>query len=241
MYSGYNLQGIIRRNTINTLHQFEKFGYYAQNVGNMNTHGYKQVRFDDVLNEQGYVTGAPRTNHAQGSYQITQNPLDIAIKGAGYIPVTSAGGEIYYTRDGSFTLNEEGYIMTTVGDIVAGGIKIDATSVKTEIRPNGEVYTYKDLAGEGEYCGTIPLVQFPNPEGLKDVGKNRYATTEKCGEPVLIQDHNRIAQYGIERSNVDIFAQVNDIMRLNTSLLASTTLMQTVGDMYDKAINITGN
>ena len=55
---------------------------------------------------------------------------------------------------------------------------------------------------------------------------------------MLIQDHKRIAQYGIERSNVDIFATVDEIMRLNTSLLASTTLMKAVGDMYDKAINI---
>ena len=110
MYSGYNLQGIIRRGTINTMHMFEKFGHYSQNVGNMNNNGYKAVRFDDVLNEQGYVTGAIRTNHAQGSFQLTQSPLDIAIKGAGYIPVTSAGGypagvvkRVYVVRKGNIT------------------------------------------------------------------------------------------------------------------------------------------
>lgn len=238
MYSGYNLQGIMRRSTINTLHMFEKFGYYSQNIGNANTYGYKAMRFDDVLNEQGYVSAAIRTDHAQGSFQLTENPLDVGIKGAGFIPVTSAGGEIYYTRDGSFTLDKEGYLMTTSGDVVGGGIQIDATSVKVEIRPNGEVYTYKDLAEEPEYKGTIPLVQFANPDGLKAVGKNRYEVTENCGEPVLIEGHTRIAQYGIERSNVDIFASVNEIMRLNTSLLASTSLMKTVGDMYNKAINI---
>ena len=228
----------MRRSTINTLHQFEKFGYYSQNIANANTHGYKAMRFDDILDEQGYVSGAIRTNHAQGSFQLTQNPLDIGIKGPGYMPVTSVGGEIYYTRDGSFTLNKDGYLVTTTGDLVGGGIRIDATSVKTEIRPNGEVYTYTGPSSEGEYCGTIPLVQFANPEGLEEVGKNRYRATENSGEIVLIQDHNRIAQYGIERSNVDIFATVDEIMRLNTSLLASTSLMKAVGDMYDKAINI---
>ena len=93
MYSGYNLQGIMRRSTINTLHQFEKFGYHSQNIANANTHGYKAMRFDDVLDEQGYVSGAIRTNHAQGSFQLTQNPLDVGIKGPGYMPVTSVGGE----------------------------------------------------------------------------------------------------------------------------------------------------
>lgn len=228
----------MRRSTINTLHQFEKFGYYSQNIANANTHGYKSVRFDDVLDEQGYVSGAIRTNHGQGSFQLTQNPLDIGLKGPGYIPVTSVGGEIYYTRDGSFTLNKDGYLITTSGDLVGGGIRIDATSVKTEIRPNGEVYTYKDPSDEGQYCGTIPLVQFANPEGLEEVGKNRYRATENSGEIVLVESHDRIAQYGIERSNVDIFASVDEIMRLNTSLLASTSLMKAVSDMYDKAINI---
>lgn len=238
MYNGYNLQGIIRRNVVNTMHQFEKFGYYSQNIGNAYTHGYKAIRFDDVLDEQGYVSGALRTNHAQGAFQITQNPLDVGIKGAGFIPITSLGGEIYYTRDGSFALDKNGYLVTTSGDLVGGGIRIDASSAKVEIRKNGEVYTYKDPSSEGVYCGTIPLVQFANPDGLEECGKNRYSATEKSGEISLVEDHNRIAQYGIERSNVDIFATVDELMRLNTSLLASTSLMSAIGDMYDKAINI---
>ena len=141
-------------------------------------------------------------------------------------------GRLYAATNGGLRYSDDG---AATWNTAVEGV---ATSVKTEIRPNGEVYTYKDVAGEGEYCGTIPLVQFANPEGLEEVGKNRYRATEQSGEIVLIQDHNRIAQYGIERSNVDIFASVDEIMRLNTSLLASTSLMKAVGDMYDKAINI---
>ena len=51
-------------------------------------------------------------------------------------------------------------------------------------------------------------------------------------------DHNRICQYKLERSNVDVFSHVTDIMRVNASLLASTTLMGAIDQMYEKAINI---
>ncbi len=238
MYSGYNLQGIIRRNVVNAMNQFEKFGYYSQNIGNANTYGYKAMRFDDVLDEQGYVSATVRTDHRQGSTQITNNQFDIAVRGPGFIPVTGDDGQIYYTRDGSMNLNKDGYLVTKVGDLVGSGIRIDGTVVKTEIRKNGDVYTYQDKSKEGEYQGTIPLVQFVNPDGLKEVGKNRYMTTENSGQVTLIQNHDRIGQFQIERSNTDIFASVDEIMRLNTSLLASTSLTKAIGDMYDKAINI---
>ena len=169
---------------------------------------------------------------------MTQAPLDVAINGPGFIPVTSEGGEIYYTRDGSFSLGKDGILMNSNNDIVGAGIQIPADSIKVEIRDNGDVYTYKKLPGDGEFQGTIPLVIFQNPEGLKEAGNNRWEKTENSGEETLVTDHSRICQYKLERSNVDIFSHVNDIMRVNSSLLASTTLMSAIDQMYEKAINI---
>ncbi len=239
MTSGYNLQGLIRRNTINALTQFDKMGYYSENISNWSTNGYKAVRFEEILGENGYSRAVIRTDHSNGSIQVTKAPLDVAIDGPGFIPVTSSGGEIYYTRDGSFSLGKDGILMNSNNDIVGAGIQIPADSIKVEIKENGDVYTYKKLPGDGEFQGTIPLVIFQNPEGLKEVGNNRWQKTEIAGEETLVTDHNRICQYKIERSNVDIFSHVNDVMRVNASLLASTTLLSTIDQMYEKAINIT--
>ena len=238
MPCGYNLQGIIRRNTINALTQFERMGMYSENIANWTTNGYKATRFEEIMGTGGYSKGVIRTDHTQGSIQVTKRELDVALDGAGYIPVTSPSGEIYYTRDGSFCLGKDGIIMTQSGDVVGSGIKIDAQSVKTRIDRNGDVYTYKDLAGEPEYQGTIPVVIFQNPEGLKEVGDNKYIKTDISGEEQLEVDHRKIAQYSIERSNVDIFDTVNQVMRVNASIVASTTLMQAVDQMYEKAINL---
>lgn len=235
-----NIQGIIRKTTLNSLSQFEKMGYFSENFGNTNTNSYKAVRFDDVLNEGGYVSGMARRDFSQGQLRQTRDPFNVAIDGAGFIPVTNKNGEILYTRDGSLTQDKDGTIVTYSGDIVGGGIKLDVNYAKLEIKQNGDVYTYKNAGDKPEYKGTIPIVTFANPQGLEEAGDNNYKKTDASGEAELLKDHQKIAQYNVEMSNVDLFEEVNDIMRLNASLLATTSLMSVIDDMYNKAINLRG-
>ena len=235
----YNLQGIIRKASTNMTVEFDRLAYATQNIANINTNGYKAVRFEDVIDADGSVHGIERTDTRTGEFLITNNPLDIALQGAGYIPVTTPTGEIRYTRDGAFTVNKEGYLITKTGDLVGSGIKVDGSAEKIEIKENGDVYSYKRIIDEPEYVGTIPVVQFQNPEGLKDVGANEFIATENSGEMKLIEDHNYIKQYGIERSNLDIISEVYMVSRINASILASSSLMKAVDQMYQEAINIT--
>ncbi|MBQ3102280.1 flagellar hook basal-body protein [bacterium] len=233
-----NFQGIIRKSASSALTQFEKLGYHSQNFANMNTTAYKGVSFEEVMTTEGYMQGCLRTNTAQGGIQRTQNPLDIAIDGAGYIPITSAEGNIYYTRDGHFTTDKEGYIKTLTGDMVGAGIQIDPNSARIEIKKNGDVYTYKTKTATPEYKGTIPLVTFNNPESLKEVGGNKYITTEDSGEPMLEKDTKKIAQYSTERSNVDMFREVTEVLRVNAQMTAQTKLIQAIDSLYEKSIQI---
>ena len=228
----YNLQGIVRKATINMAVEFDRLAYATQNIANLNTAGYKSVRFEDVIDADGTVHGIERTDNKVGDYMITNNPLDVAIQGAGYIPVTTASGEIRYTRDGTFTINKDGMLTTKTGDLVGSGIYIDTSAERTEIRPNGDVYTYKLSGGEGEYQGTIPLVQFQNPEALKDVGSSEFVQTELSGNAKLVEDHNYIKQFGIERSNLNLISETYMISRINASILASSSLMSSINTMY---------
>ena len=131
------MQGIVRKSVSNVTTQFEKLGYVANNLANMNTKGYKTVTFEQMLNEDGYLTGAIRTETRQGSIQVTSNPYDVAIDGTGYIPVVSPEGEVAYTRDGAFKQGKDGYLVTTDDWIVGEGIQIPANCYKFEIKPNG--------------------------------------------------------------------------------------------------------
>ena len=229
----YNLQGIVRKTTTNLAVEFDRLSYAAQNVANANTAGYKSVRFEDVIDADGSVHGIERTDTKVGEFLQTNRPLDVAIMGAGYIPVTTPEGEIRYTRDGTFTVNKDGMLITKTGDLVGSGIYIDGAAVKTEIRSNGDVYTYKDLLKEPEYTGTIPVVQFQNPEALKDVGANEFVATEGAGKMKLVEDHDYIKQYGVEQSNIDMISEVYMISRINASILASSSLMRSISSMYD--------
>jgi len=235
----YNLQGIIRKASTNMTVEFDRLGYITQNFANVNTNGYKSVRFEDIIDADGSVHAVERSDMKHGEYLITNNPLDVALQGAGYIPVTTPQGEIRYTRDGGFMKNKDGMLVTKTGDLVGSGIQISGDCVKVEIRPNGDVYTYKKLTDNPDYMGTIPVVQFDNPEALKDVGANEFIATEDAGKMRLVEDHDFIKQYGIERSNVDILGDIYTVTRINASILATTSLMQTINKMYDEAINLT--
>lgn len=235
----YNLQGIIRKASANMTVEFDRLGYITQNFANVNTNGYKSVRFEDIIDADGSVHAVERSDMKHGEYLITNNPLDVALQGAGYIPVTTPQGEIRYTRDGGFMKNKDGMLVTKTGDLVGSGIQISGDCVKVEIRPNGDVYTYKKLTDNPDYMGTIPVVQFDNPEALKDVGANEFIATEDAGKMRLVENHDFIKQYGIERSNVDILGDIYTVTRINASILATTSLMQTINKMYDEAINLT--
>ena len=219
--------------------EFDRMAYITQNFANVNTNGYKSVRFEDIIDADGSVHGVERTDCRVGEFLMTDNPLDIALQGAGYIPVTTPQGEIRYTRDGAFMKNADGYLITKTGDLVGSGIRIDGTCEKVEIKSNGDVYTYKRVFDKPEYVGTIPVVQFDNPEALKDVGANEFVATENSGKIRLVENHDYIKQYGIERSNVDVISDIYMVSRINASILASSSLMKAINSMYDKAIELT--
>ena len=235
----YNMQAIVRKNINNATMQFERLGYIANNMTNYSTVAYKTNRFEQLMREDGSVDGAIRCNALQGSIRVSKNPYDIAIDGAGYIPVVSPDGEIQYTRDGSLKRGAGGYLVTVDDWMVGDGIKIPANSYKIEIKPNGDVINYDNAGSLPEKIGTIPIVQFDSPESLEQGHNNKMVITEESGSPRLVKGEESIRQYATEVSNTNVYDELNDLMRLNTSMIASMNLMKVADDMYNKAINIT--
>ncbi len=233
------LQGLIRRGIINTNVQFERLGYISSNFGNLNTNAYKAVRFEQVMDETGYLDGEVRYDHKQGSVMRTGRNLDVALSGPGFIPVTSANGDVQYTRDGSFKINNEGYITTNDGYLVGDGIKVPVNHEGLRIKQDGTVMIIKNGHTDHEILGKIPVVQFQNPEGLKGVEGNRVIATEASGQPQLLKEHNYVAQGNLERSNVNYIANINEVLRLNSSMIAGTRLIKVVDEMYQRSINLT--
>lgn len=232
------IHGIINKGVVNAELQFEKMGYVSTNVSNYNTNGYKTVRFEQMLDENGYLKGYERTDFSQGAVQRTAREFDVAIQGTGFIPVTSPNGDVTYTREGSFRLDKDGYLITNDGYLVGDGIQIPINYDNLQIKLNGDVEVFSNDGTQRELLGTIPLVNFQNPEGLKKADNNKFYLTAESGEPVLVKNHSKFKQGSIEVTNIDMLTEVNTILRLNASMLASFKVMQTINDMYSKTLQL---
>lgn len=233
-----NIQGIVTKSINNALTQFERLGYVGDNFANYSTNGYKTVRFEQMLSEDGYLKGAIRSDYSQGSVQITGNPYDIALTGDGFIPVTSPSGEVQYTRDGSLKINKDGYLVSNDDWLVGAGIKIPSNTYKITIKKDGTVTSMDSNQAPEKKIGVIPLVQFRNPEGLKQGDNNKLIPTDESGQPKLVKDHNYIAQYSLEHSNTNVWNSASEILRLNASMIASMRMAKVIDSMYNKSINL---
>jgi flagellar basal-body rod protein FlgG len=136
----------------------------AHNLANVNTAGFKksEMNFEDLLYvdvRTPGVTAADGTEspvgfqvgsgvaalstaklHLQGTLEQTGNPLDVAIEGEGFFQIQlGGGGELGYTRNGSFHLNSAGRIVTAEGYVVGGGISIPDNADIFSIERDGTV------------------------------------------------------------------------------------------------------
>ncbi|MCR5657558.1 MAG: flagellar hook protein FlgE [Butyrivibrio sp.] len=148
----------------------------GNNVSNVNTTSYKSQRttFGDLLYQTnrrangpsairggtnakqiglGAKTSAIMTNIAkQGSIQTTDAPFDISITGDSFFVIENANGEMCYSRDGSFTVDAEGYLVTRGNGYYVRGISeadAEATALsRIQVIPINEEGVVERMAGE---------------------------------------------------------------------------------------------
>lgn len=233
-----NLQGIISKSVNNAKVQMERLGVISGAAANYTTDAYKTPRFDTYILADGRVAGVERYDYSQGGIYKTNRELDLAIDGMGFVPVTTKEGKVAYTRSLSMTTTNEGLLVTPDGAVVAGGIKIPIDSKKIVITPQGRVMNYDERHLEGYEIGRIPLVKFNNYEGLEIGDFGKVYETEESGKPILVSNHTSFSQYNLERSNMNWYDTVNDTLRLNASLTASTSIIKLTNEIYQQAISL---
>ena len=116
----------------------------GNNLANLNTTGFKDVgvSFHELISQAlggtassqvGLGTERPDStaNYIQGAIQNTGGQHDEAIQGDGFFVVNTTGGKTEYTRDGGFTVNSDGYLVTKGGQFVQGWTGISNGTVNT--------------------------------------------------------------------------------------------------------------
>ena len=232
----------------------------SNNIANMNTTGFKRQRaqFQDLLYQQasrpgassagpearaptgiqigtGVRTGGVYRIAEQGALVQTDNRFDLAIQGLGYFQVQMPGGEIGYTRDGSFQLSDQGELVTSQGLLVEPGITIPQGAVDVVVSRTGEVQV--KIAGEVEMqtVGQIELATFVNEAGLEAKGDNLFLATAASGEPTISAPgepgFGSVAQGFVEASNVNPVAEITALITAQRAYEMNSRVVKTADEM----------
>lgn len=195
----------------------------ANNVANIQTTGFKEMEVaftseldknkphDDFEKARALVReGKSHINYAQGSIYETGNPLDLAIQGDGFFAVQTPDG-MRYTRNGCFTVSNEGILTTQNGLPVltnSGPITIPAGQNNLSIGPSGEVSTGSDDVGKI----AIYKIAQGDREKLRPEGGGLFVLENAEAQPA---DNYRIAQAHLENSNVDLIRNLTRIIEVS--------------------------
>lgn len=237
----------------------------ANNIANVSTAGFKKntVEFQDLLyhNQRpaGGETGGGNivpTNvqigngtkvistskvFTQGQLKETGQELDIAIDGEGFFEIERPDGTSAYTRDGAFKINADGEVVTSDGLPVQNGwAAVPPTTTDIAITSTGNV-TYL-LADGSTQNAQVQLARFPNPGGLKAIGRNLFIETEASGAPELGNpDQNNfgaLQQGFLELSNVNIVQEMVDMIVAQRAYETNSKAIQTSDQMLSQANQI---
>lgn len=253
----------LRTSASGMLAQQRMIDVIANNLANVNTTGFKRSRvsFEDVLYEtvrearvadaQSKETLAPvqigkgvrisgvMRMDGQGSAETTGRPLDLSIEGDGLFQVQRSDGTIAYTRDGNFTLDATGALVTSSGYHVMPGITLPADASDIAIAPNGTVSARLPGQSAPTEVGRLELARFLNPSGLSAIGENQYVATEASGEPVTgmaTEDgFGRVIQGTLESSNVEMVQEMTDMIAAQRAYEINAKAVRTAEEMMQQS------
>ena len=177
----------------------------TNNLANAQTTGFKRD-FGRVLESEQLLDVGTGMDTAPGDLVPTQNPLDVAIDGEGFFAIQTPGG-VRFTRNGSFSLNEDGDLVTKQGMKVlsSSGSPINVTGDNIGIQDGGIV------TAEGNEVATLKIVTFQGINLLQKEGSNQFIWNGPA-EGVQDVDEPRVKSGSLERSNVDSMREMINLM-----------------------------
>ena len=195
----------------------------------------------------GVKIGETYTDYSQGSFQVTDSQYDVALDGDGFFAIsfTNKNGEtsVKYTRDGAFTVNTQGYLVTKDGDYVlnqAGAENTDpAANNYIQIDPNlpfmideqGYIHQNEQVVGQ------IGVIDFEDYNYLAKYGENLYEAVDGA---TLAASNARVRQGYIEASNVNVVTEMVNMITITRAYESNQKVIQTIDGMLDKAVNNVG-
>ncbi len=242
--------------------QQTQLDHISHNLANSATNGYKKSHavFEDLMYQNLRQAGANSSEQttlptglqvglgtravassrsfSQGNLQQSSNPLDVAVRGAGFFEVQMPDGTTGYTRDGSFQVNAQGQLVTNNGYTVQPGITVPSNALSVSIAADGTVTASIPNQTQPQSLGTLQLVNFVNPAGLEPKGQNLYTETAASGTPTAGtpgQNGLGALQQGfVETSNVNVVEELIGMIQTQRAYELNSKAIQTSDQMLQR-------
>ena len=223
----------------------------ANNIANASTPGFKReaAKFEEFITMMRPAEGqtGPQSvsfvkdagvmrDTGQGNIEQTGAPYDVAIAGPGFFAVQTPVGT-RYTRDGHFSLDANGNLVTSQGYQVQGDggtIAITPNDGDISIAPDGTISSV--VHGVGNQLAKLKVVDFANTAALVKQGANLYSTGQTPTTPANIN----LRQGALEASNVQPVIEISHMIEVMRAYEATSSLSKSQEDMLRQAIDKLG-
>lgn len=239
----------------------------SNNIANMRTTGFKKQRaaFQDLIydhvrrvgaqaSDQGTIVpvgvdigggvktvGTPRMM-TQGTLSPTGNDLDIAVRGEGFFKIQMPDGTYSYTRDGSFTTDNTGRVVTANGNPLQPTITIPTGASGLTIASNGQVSVTVTGSTTPTVIGQISLTRFINKAGLQPQGDNLFIETGASGPPqdgiANAEGYGDIQQQTLEQANVEVVTEISDLIAAQRAYEMNAKVVSAADQMLQSTSNM---
>ncbi|RSD21639.1 flagellar basal-body rod protein FlgG [Pandoraea apista] len=238
----------------------------ANNLANVNTTGFKRDRlaFEDTFYRAVRPAGARTQGDAtlpggmyfgtgvrlagtqkqfvNGAEQETQNELDVAITGRGFLQVEMPDGETAYTRAGNLRLDADGRLVTQAGHPLVGDIVVPPGARDLRISPDGDISALEDSDTMPTSLGRLQLADFVNPSGLRPMGSNLFAETAASGPPIEGnpggENLGLLRQKALEGSNVVAVEEMVNMIQAQRAYEMSTKVLSAADNMMQSLAQV---
>jgi flagellar basal-body rod protein FlgG len=239
--------------------QQTRMSVISNNLANVNTNGFKRDRavFEDLLYQNvrqagaltsqnnrlptglqlgtGVRTVATEKIQTLGNIVQTNNSLDVAIQGRGFLQVLLPDGNLAYSRDGAFKMDETGQLVTSSGYVIQPAITLPSNATTVTIGSDGVVSALIPGSAAPTQVGSIQLADFINPTGLQSVGENLYLETASSGSPSTgtpgLNGLGTVIQGALETSNVNVVEELVNMIETQRAYEMNSKAIQTTDRM----------
>lgn len=231
----------------------------SNNLANASTVGFKRDRavFEDLLyqiqrqpgglanrdNElpsglqlgAGVKVAGTNKQFTEGTLQVTEQALDLAIDGRGFLQVLLPNGDVAYTRNGQLQVNSDGDLVNASGLLLEPNINVPQGTNRITIGTDGIVSAFTEGTPDPTQIGQIDLVDFINPSGLQGIGGNLLLQTAASGDPITgtagENGMGEVLQGTLENSNVDVVEEMVNMITTQRVYEMNSKVVSTADQM----------